>query len=136
MNIFGMYIFPSILILSAFYLILKEWAIYRQSNKQDAEGRRAKGRFIRRSVGAVLVFLIAIMIYIGLAYFPHPTNETIYQQLNYWLVVMSIVFLSIVIAIWDMLASVKNLECIVGECSEESIEDLKKAIKETYSVDK
>lgn len=120
------YVIPALLLTGAMWLAFQEWMYFRQCS------RRPWMRFIRRMLGAVMLVAIACMMNKGdttlifmdsdkVAELAKQNREYANSCLNYWLTVMALVLGTLVMAVWDIIASVISIRAMLCETAREDI---------------
>lgn len=85
-------------------------------------------RLYRRVFGAILIISIAFMLFWGLSRMKPPTIDNWENYARYWVVVLAMVIISVMLAVWDMLDGVKNIEKMVEKTSREQLRDVRKKL--------
>jgi len=117
-------IFPFMITVGAIYLIVREIIGYFRLRKSEGSTDGIKKRMFRRIIGAVLVISMAVMLSWGLIIMQRPTIENWRGVAGYWTIVIVLVFISIILAIWDMFDGVKKLEKIMDGNSRRYLEEI------------
>ncbi len=121
-------IFPLAISMGAFYLVLMEIAGYVRAKKQGKPMNDLIRRLYRRIFGAVLIISIAFMLFWGLSRMKAPTLDNWQNYARYWVVVVAMVVMSVMLAVWDMLDGVKNIEKMVEKTSKEQLREIKEKL--------
>lgn len=135
------YVIPVLLITGALWLAAQEWLAFRQCS------RKPWIRFIRRMLGSALLFCIAFMMNKGdttlifmdneqVAALAKQDREYASSCLNYWLTVMGLVLGTVVMAIWDIIASVISLRTMLAETAREDLKAFTDVLEKTQKKQK
>lgn len=116
------FIIPLLLGVSAIWLAFQEFYNYNSERKM---GRTDNLKLCRRLFGSLILLVIAYMIYSGdtsLIFSPAKdrlrnaaTQEQAIKVINYWSCVLGLVFLSVFIAIWDVIAGLSKIRRLIDE---------------------
>lgn len=109
--------FSVVLALGSISLFLFEWKHYQNSlratdKEEDAADRK---RFLRRAVGAVMLFIASILIFGGRLPQPGEANpQELVGLFNYWLGILGITLLVGLIALLDILSGIKKIRSTIA----------------------
>jgi len=129
MQFIGKIILPSILITGSLYLIVIELLAYPRLKKYGHPEGNLKIRMARRISGSILVIISACMIYWGLYSFHRPSIGHFHKQALHWAIVMGIVFIIVILALWDAIEGIKYLEKLASRISKEDLDAVQENIK-------
>ncbi len=124
MVFFGKIVLPIFLIIGAIYLIMIEIGAFPRLKESGYPGKKLKLRFFRRVTGAGIIATVAVLLFWGLNFMPKPSIDMFHQQAAHWALVMILVFVVILLAIWDTLESLRYLETLADQVSRKDLEDL------------
>ncbi len=127
MNVTLHYIVPFLLLIGAFWLGLQEAVAFRRASV------RPWVRLFRRWCGAIILVIIAYMLYKGdttlilmskeeARRLAESNREYVSGCLNYWTTVMGLVCATVVLALWDVVDSLKRIKRMLHESA---VDDLK-----------
>lgn len=116
------YILPLFLIVGAVYLIIIEIKAFPRLKRYGHPVKSLKFRMARRITGSILVIAIALLIFWGLNYLPKPTAGLFQRQAAHWAVVMGLVFIVVLLALWDTIDGLKYLENLANQVSKEELD--------------
>ncbi|MCR5662713.1 MAG: hypothetical protein K6G50_11400 [bacterium] len=129
------FIIPLLLGVSAMWLAFQEFYNYNSERKM---GRADNLKLCRRLFGSLLLIVIAYMIYSGdtsLIFSPAKerlrvaaTQEQAVKVINYWSSVLGLVFLSVIIAIWDVVAGLRKIRMLIAENTKHEVAIVKEMI--------
>lgn len=92
-----------------------------------------KKRLARRIVGLVFLLIASVLIYLGLNYIPLPTPAVYKDQALLWATVVGLVFLSVLLAIWDAVDNARHIGKLADQLTRENLENIKKMIEKEES---
>ena len=127
--LFGAYFFPILLVIGAFYLAIKEWAVFHTMCRKKIMDRNPKSRLLRRGISSFLVMIVGLMLHYGMTRLPAPTEEMYTQQLVYWSAVAGMVFIIFTLAIWDAYAGVRSIERSMDHSTDKYVEQIRESLK-------
>ena len=137
------FIIPLLLGVSAIWLAFQE---YYNFNSDRKTGRADTLKLCRRLFGSLLLILIAYMIYSGdtsLIFSPAKerlrsatTQEQAVKVINYWSSVLGLVFLSVIIAIWDVIAGLRKIRLLIAENTKHEVAIVKEMITSAQRANK
>lgn len=128
MGMFIKSIFPLAICIGAFYLVLLEIAGYVRAKKQGKPMNDLIRRLYRRVFGAILIISISFMLFWGLSRMKPLTIDNWENYARYWGVVVAMLVMSVMLAVWDMLDGVKNIEKMVEKTSKEHLSEVRKKL--------
>ena len=120
----GKIILPLFLIIGAVYLVVVEFVSYPRLKKYGHPENNLKLRMGRRLVGALLVIIVAVLMFWGLNFMPRPSIGLFHRQAAHWALVMVLVFVVVILAMWDAVDGLKYLEKLADQVSRKELEDL------------
>ena len=121
-------IFPLAISMGALYLVLMEIAGFVRAKRQGKPMSDLVRRLYRRVFGAILIISIAFMLFWGLTRIKPPTVDNWENYARYWVVVVAMVVISVMLAVWDMLDGVKNIERMVEKTSREQLREVREKL--------
>ena len=130
MQFFIQYIFPISLTLGAVFLAVHEIVGYKRLKKMGYSKDKLRSRMIRRMMGTVIIILVAAMVFWGVSNMGPLKLENWKIQARFWLIVIGLVFLSVALALWDVLDGIKNLEQVIDNSLMEQLTDVEKMMLE------
>jgi hypothetical protein len=130
--------FPMLLCAGAVYLIILEIMNYPRLKKLGFQKQSLKARFLRRTLGALIVISIAILLFWGLGSMWPPSSsgdrDVLNRQLAYWSIVAGLVFLTIMFAMWDALEGVRHIEKLIERNTVEEIREIRESLSKNTKV--
>lgn len=136
MDFFIKYVFPFLLLIGAVCLSLQEVSAYHRGKKAKVSLKSLKIRLFRRLFGAFMVVLIAVLLFWGTGNLERLQVDNWQFQARFWLFVIGLVFLTMGLAVWDVLDGVKKLEQILDITTKEQMDDVKKYLKKNHTLQK
>jgi hypothetical protein len=127
--IFGAYFFPILLVIGAFYLGIREWAVFYTIQRKNIPEKNPKSRFLRRGIGSLMVIIVGLLLHYGITRLPAPTQDNYTNQLVYWSIVSGLVFFIFILALWDAYTGVRNIEKTMDHSTEKYIRQIRESIK-------
>lgn len=124
MDFLGKTILPALLIAGASYLALIEFSSFPRLKNAGYPEKLLKIRLVRRIAGLALVVAIAVMMYWGLNHMPGPVRGSFHRQAFHWAVVMGMVFIVVLLALWDAVDGLRYLESIADQFTKQDLDEL------------
>lgn len=121
MSFLGKSILPLILILGSIYLVLLEILLYPRLKRYGHPEKSLNVRMGRRVTGAFLVVIVAVMMFWGLNFMPKPEPGVFQKQAAHWAAVVALVFVIVLLAIWDAADGLKYLEKLADQITRENL---------------
>jgi hypothetical protein len=122
-------IFPILVFLGAAGLTMFEIASFHRLVKIHVEEIYLKKRLIRRIIGLAFLMIASVLIFIGLNYLPPPTRTVYRDQAIVWAAVVGLVFLAVVLAVWDTIDNARQIGKLADQVTRENIENIKKILE-------
>lgn len=129
MIFFGRTILPAILIIGAIYLAVAEIVAFPRLKNYGYPEKLLKIRMVRRLAGLFLVCVVAVMMIWGLRYLPGASAGVFYRQASHWAIVMGLVFVIVILAMWDALDGLKYLASLTDQVSKQDLKELEELEK-------
>ncbi|MCE1246647.1 MAG: hypothetical protein LWY06_08385 [Firmicutes bacterium] len=131
MQILFKFIVPILLCIGAVYLIGVEILNYPRLKKMGIKKTTLKARFLRRTFGAFVVIAIAVLVAWGLSSMWPPVvgdRELLNRQLAFWSIIGGLVFLTILLALWDALEGVRHIEKLIEKNTVDEMLEIRKTL--------
>lgn len=127
MELVRIYALPLILVLGAALLLGVET---RNIQLDMARGTPRWTRFGRRMAGALIIATVGFMLHFGSSLpAPGASQETVYHQFYYWMVVLALVLMAMGLAAWDAIDSVRVLKHQVETLERSEVELLQEELR-------
>lgn len=127
MEFVRVYVLPLILGFGAALLLAVET---RSIQLERARGAPRWVRFGRRTVGALIIAAVGFMLHFGSTLpTPDASQETVYRQFYYWVGVLALVLVTMGLASWDAIDSVRTLKSHVETLERAEVELLEQELR-------
>lgn len=134
-------VIPCLLIVGSIWLLLQELRIFRRATAKPWT------RLIRRGLGAAVLCLIAFMMYQGditlilmdrqeAQELARTDSQYVRDCLNYWVKVILLVLIAVVLALWDVIASLKNIRHLLQDSTNDDIKAFSSALAKSKAIDR
>lgn len=110
MEFFIKYIFPTTLTLGAIFLAFHEIIGYNRLKAMGFPPEKLRSRMIRRMLGTMIIILVAVMVFWGVSNLGPLKADNWKVQAKFWLIVIGMVLFTVLLAVWDVMDGIKNLE--------------------------
>jgi hypothetical protein len=127
MEVFRIYVLPAVLCLGAAVLL----AVESRTLSLGLAGKSPHwARFIRRSLGALSIAAIGFMLHFGSSLPTAGVSEPeLWRQFSYWVWVLGLVAFACLLAVWDVLASIRALKVHLDKVERDEFARLQEQIR-------